>query len=168
MRRASALPSNFDRAMREASSSRTVTDTDSYAFFIQQQTPKRGRPRQLIRLMPYKQQKEFLQEIVAEFGANEQTLRCYTLESNPQIKIILFGKQEWSSCYIGFLINKHFHVLGLGSFSCINEDARALYVAATCSLPRDDQKLKVCDYSLFDEEEQLEITNKLKQIFPKQ
>lgn len=31
---ASALPSDFDRAMREASSSRTVTDTDSYAFFI--------------------------------------------------------------------------------------------------------------------------------------
>ncbi len=29
---ASALPSDIDRAMREASSSRTVTDTDSYAF----------------------------------------------------------------------------------------------------------------------------------------
>ena len=30
---ASALPSDIDRAMREASKSRTVTDTDSYAFF---------------------------------------------------------------------------------------------------------------------------------------
>ena len=29
---ASALPSDFDRAMREASDSRTVTDTDSCAF----------------------------------------------------------------------------------------------------------------------------------------
>ena len=28
------MPSNLDRAMREASSSRTVTDTDSYAFLV--------------------------------------------------------------------------------------------------------------------------------------
>ncbi len=28
-----ALPSDFDRAMREASACRTATDTDSYAFF---------------------------------------------------------------------------------------------------------------------------------------
>lgn len=36
-RRASSLPSDIDRAMREASSSRTVTDTASYAFlFINQ------------------------------------------------------------------------------------------------------------------------------------
>ena len=28
------LPSDFDRAMREASVRRTVTDTDSYAFSI--------------------------------------------------------------------------------------------------------------------------------------
>lgn len=27
-----ALPSDFDRAMREASKRRTATDTDSYAF----------------------------------------------------------------------------------------------------------------------------------------
>ncbi len=31
---ASALPSDFDRAMREASDGRTATDTDSYAFRI--------------------------------------------------------------------------------------------------------------------------------------
>ncbi len=31
---ASALPSDFDKAMREASTSRTATDTDSYAFFV--------------------------------------------------------------------------------------------------------------------------------------
>ena len=34
LRRASALPSDIDRAMREASECRTATDTDSYAFFI--------------------------------------------------------------------------------------------------------------------------------------
>ena len=33
-RRASSLPSDFNRAMREASRRRTVTDTDSYAFLI--------------------------------------------------------------------------------------------------------------------------------------
>lgn len=33
-RRASALPSDIDRAMREASDSRTVTDTDSYAILF--------------------------------------------------------------------------------------------------------------------------------------
>ena len=31
---ASALPSDIDKAMREASSSRMATDTDSYAFFV--------------------------------------------------------------------------------------------------------------------------------------
>ena len=31
---ASALPSDIDRAMREASKRRTATDTDSYAFLI--------------------------------------------------------------------------------------------------------------------------------------
>lgn len=118
--------------------------------------------------MPYKRQKEFIEQLITEFELNKDTFRCYTLESNPQIKIILFGKQEWSSCYMGFLINKHFHVLGLGSFSCINEDAKALYVTGTCKLPHEEQTLKVYDYSHFDEEDQLEITKKLKQIFPKQ
>lgn len=33
-RRASSLPSNMNKAMREASERRTVTDTDSYAFFV--------------------------------------------------------------------------------------------------------------------------------------
>ena len=33
---ASSLPSDIDRAMREASIRRTVTDTDSYGFFIYQ------------------------------------------------------------------------------------------------------------------------------------
>ena len=31
---ASALPSDINWAMREASDSRTVTDTDSYVFFV--------------------------------------------------------------------------------------------------------------------------------------
>lgn len=118
--------------------------------------------------MPYKRQKDFLEEIATEYQINKDTFRCYTLESNAQIKVILFGKKEWSSCHIGFLINKHFHVLGLGSFSCINEDAKALYVLATHSIPHEEQKLKVCDSSLFNEEEQAAIKSKFNQIFKQQ
>lgn len=118
--------------------------------------------------MPYKKQKEFLEELEAEFGINRDTFRCYTLESNPQIRVILFGKKEWSSCHIGFLINNHFHVLGLGSFTCINEDAKALYVSLACGIPQDEQKMKVSEYSLFDDEEQESIISKFNQIFPKQ
>lgn len=33
-RRASSLPSDCNRAMREASESRTAADTDSYAFLL--------------------------------------------------------------------------------------------------------------------------------------
>ncbi len=118
--------------------------------------------------MAYTQQKIFLENLAAQFDINKDTFRCYTLESNPPIKVILFGKREWSSCHIGFLINKHFHVLGLGPFSFIDEDAKALYVALTCILPQNEQKLKVSECSLFDEEEQKEITNKIEQIFLKQ
>ena len=109
-----------------------------------------------------------MEELASEFDINKDTFRCYTLESNPQIKVILLGKQEWHTCHIGFLINKHFHILGLGSFSCINDDARALYVSLACGLPQDEQKLKVFEYSLFDDEEQESIISKLKHIFPKQ
>ena len=42
---ASALPSDIRRAMREASKGRTVTDTDSCAFFVPILTPTRGRLR---------------------------------------------------------------------------------------------------------------------------
>lgn len=119
-------------------------------------------------LMSYKRQKEFLDEIASEFELNEDTFRCYTLESNPEIKVILFGKQEWSSCHIGFMINKHFHVLGLDTFSCINEDAKALYVTATHTIPHKEQKLIVCDTSLFDAKEQDAIRSKLNQIFKQQ
>lgn len=118
--------------------------------------------------MPYKTQQDFIEELASKFDINKDTFRSYTLESNPHIKVILFGKQEWHTCHIGFLINKHFHVLGLGSFSCINEDAKTLYVALTCAIPQDEQKLKVLAYSLFDNEEQASIINKLNQIFPKQ
>ena len=37
------VPSDFDRAMREASDSRTVTDTDSYAFFVNQSNANEGK-----------------------------------------------------------------------------------------------------------------------------
>ena len=40
---ASALPSDIDRAMREASGCRTATDTDSYAFFIFQPNANEGK-----------------------------------------------------------------------------------------------------------------------------
>ena len=45
---ASALPSDLDRAMREASERRMATDTDSYAFCLPNHLmPTRGRPRHL-------------------------------------------------------------------------------------------------------------------------
>lgn len=118
--------------------------------------------------MPYKRQEEFVEELLSEFNINKDTFRCYTLESNLQIKVILFGKKEWQTCHIGFLINKHFHILGLGSFSCIKEDAKALYVALACGIPQDEQKLKVLEFSLFDNEEQESIVSKIKQLFSEQ
>lgn len=118
--------------------------------------------------MPYKKQQDFLEEIDTEFGINKDTFRCYTLESNPQIKLILFGKTEWKDCHIGFLINGHFHVIGLEQFSCINEDVKALYVPLKNSLPTDELRLKMGLYDLFTDEEQQDIINKLKEIFQKQ
>lgn len=38
-----SLPSNRNRAMREASIRRTATDTDSYAFFVYKPTANEGR-----------------------------------------------------------------------------------------------------------------------------
>lgn len=117
--------------------------------------------------MSYKNQQEFLKELVSEFDVNRDTLRCYTLESNPEIKVMLFGKRGWENCHIGFLINHQFHVLGLGSFACINEDTKKLYVSLSCSLPQEEQILKVHECSLFDEEEQINIRKQFNQIFPK-
>lgn len=105
-----------------------------------------------------------MKELLSEFDINKDTFQCYTLVSDPSIKIMLFGKQNWDKCYIGFLINKHFHVLGLGSFSCINEDAKKLYVVLSCSFPNEEHKLKSCDYTLFDDEEQENIITALKKI----
>ena len=45
------LPSDKNRAMREASECRTATDTDSYAFSFFILTPTRGRPRHFEFLM---------------------------------------------------------------------------------------------------------------------
>ncbi len=108
--------------------------------------------------------KEFEQSLQAVMPGLR--FKCYTLVSQPHlIKVILFGKDEWTSCYIGFLIDKHFHVLGLDSFSFINEDAKALYVTLTC-LPEDEQVLKVMDFTLLDEEQQKNIKEKLNEIYP--
>ena len=70
---------------------------------------------------------EFLEELMAENPQFSDKLhfKCYTLEENSLIKVIIFSYGGWENCYIGFLINENFHVLGLGSFSFINEDARA-------------------------------------------
>ena len=77
---------------------------------------------------------------------------------------MLFGKQEWNTCFIGLLINHNFYIIG----SCINEDYKSLYVSLKCSLPQNEHKLKEYPQMLFDEEEQKNIINQLKHIFPKQ
>lgn len=109
--------------------------------------------------------KEFQDELITEFNLNRDTFKCYTLESTSLIKVFVFGKKEWRDCCIGFLINGHFHVLGLGAFSFVNEDAKALYVNLSCPLPENEQVLKVRDYTVFSEEEQSSIKNKLNEIF---
>ncbi len=53
---ASALPSDLDRAMREASGCRTATDTDSYAFFLANNFAKEGSLRQLTSEVRHKNQ----------------------------------------------------------------------------------------------------------------
>ena len=104
--------------------------------------------------MPYMKLSDFKNKLISEFNLNKNTFKCYTLDSNPTIKIILFGTEGWDKCHIGFLIDHKFHVLGLGSLTFKNEPARALYITLNNSLPSDKQTLKVLEYTLFDEEEQ--------------
>lgn len=116
--------------------------------------------------MPYKKLDTFKEELISSFELNPDTFRCFTLQSNPQIKVIIFGKQEWKDCHIGFLINDKFHVLGVGSLNFINEDVKALYIPMAHTLPQNEQTLKVVSNAIFDEKQQESIINKLNQIFP--
>lgn len=115
--------------------------------------------------MGNKRQKEFMEELVEEFGLEEAIFKCYTLQSDPSIKIFFFGKGDWASGHIGLLINGNFHVLGLGEFSFINEDIKALYVRLRGVLPKDKEVLVDKPDTYLSEEEQQEIKNKLKEIF---
>ena len=112
-------------------------------------------------------QKQFLDEIIVEFGLNEDTLRCYTLDRNPNIKVLTFSKNGWDNCYIGLLIDHQFHVLGLDSPAFVGEPIKPLYITLTNHLPLDTVIMKDNPECLIDEEEQESIKNKLNQIFPK-
>ena len=109
---------------------------------------------------------QFQEELIKEFDLNPLTFKCYTLESNPFIRVILFGKKNWQSCHIGLQINGNFHVLGIDSV--IKNDVKTLYISLTHSIPEDEQKLKVRDCTVFSDDEQQQIKNKLKEIFKKQ
>lgn len=118
--------------------------------------------------MGNKNQKEFMDELVKEFGLEQEIFKCYTLQSDPSIRIFFFGKGDWASGHIGILINGNFHVLGLGDLSFINEDKMALYVRLRGVLPKDKEVLLVKPDTYFSEEEQRNIKNKLTEIFKKQ
>ena len=109
---------------------------------------------------------QFKDELVKEFGLNSETFKCYTLESNPFIKVFLFGKKNWESCNIGLLINDNFHILGGNSL--LKDDIKTLYISLRHCIPEDEQKLKVRECTLFSEEEQLQIKSKLTEIFKEQ
>lgn len=118
--------------------------------------------------MGKKNQKEFMDELVKEFGIEPAIFKCYTLESDPSIRILFLGKGDWASAHIGILINGNFYVLGLGDFSFINEDKKALYVRLRGSLPKDKEVLVDKPYTFFSDEEQQQIKNKLTEIFKQQ
>ena len=115
--------------------------------------------------MGNKNQKEFMEELLNEFGIKQEIFKCYTLESDPSIKIFFLGKGDWESAHIGILINGNFHILGLGNFSFINEDKKALYVRLRGTLPKDKEVLVDKPDTYFSEEEQQQIKNKLTEIF---
>lgn len=107
----------------------------------------------------------FKENLAIEYGLNLEKIKCYTLESDPTIKILLFGKDGWDGCYIGLLINSDFHVLGVGSLSFINEAVKALYVRLKCTIPDDRQSLVEREWTTFDDEQQESIKKKLNEIF---
>ncbi|MDE6559912.1 MAG: hypothetical protein K2K75_00875 [Muribaculaceae bacterium] len=115
--------------------------------------------------MGNKNQQEFMDELVKEFGIEPAIFKCYTLQSDPSIRIFFFGKGDWASGHIGILINGNFHVLGLGEFSFTNEDKKALYVRLRGTLPKDKEVLVVNPQTPFSDEEQRNIKNKLKDLF---
>lgn len=108
---------------------------------------------------------QFQCELLKEFKLNPDTFKCYTLESNPSIRVLLFGRQDWESCHIGLLINDNFHVLGEDSIK--KGDIKTLYISLVHCLPADEQKLKVRESTQFSDEEQQQIKIKLTEIFKK-
>lgn len=118
--------------------------------------------------MGNKKQLEFMEELVKEFDLEPAIFKCYTLQSDPSIKIFFLGKGDWSSGHIGILINGNFHVLGLGDLSFINEDKKALYVRLRGTLPKDKEVLVVQPNTSFSDGEQRKIKNKLNAIYKKQ
>lgn len=117
--------------------------------------------------MSYMLQKKFIDEIISEFDLSGETLRCYTLDCNPNIKVLTFSQKGWDNCYIGLLIDYQFHVLGLDSPAFVGEPIKSLYITLTNHLPIDTVIMKDNPHSLIDEKEQESIKNKLNQIFPK-
>lgn len=118
--------------------------------------------------MGNKYQLEFMKELVEEFELDPDIFKCYTLESDPSVRIFFLGKGDWASGHIGILINENFHVLGLGEFSFINEDKKALSVRLKGSLPKNKEILIVQETAPFNDKEQQSIKNKLKEIYNKQ
>ena len=116
--------------------------------------------------MGYIRLKEFQNKLITEFQLNSDTFKCYTLESNQSIKVFLFGKSDWESCHIGLLINGDFYILGYDQSG--KKDVKTLYISLVHCLPEDEQKLKVRECTLFSDEEQKLITEKLTEIFKKQ
>ena len=78
------MPSDLDRAMREASERRTATDTDSYAFSFYNLTPTRGRPRPLIMKMNISVDQ--CREIINIFNKRDDTK--YDFDSHEFIKAL--------------------------------------------------------------------------------
>ena len=107
---------------------------------------------------------QFRNDLIEEFELIPETFKCYTLDSNQSIRVILFGKKDWD-CHIGLLINGNFYVLGGEAF--IKADVKTLYISLAHCLPEDERKLRVNECTLFSDEEQQQIKNKLTEIFKK-
>ncbi|MDE6479807.1 MAG: hypothetical protein K2L45_06000 [Muribaculaceae bacterium] len=105
---------------------------------------------------------QFKNDLIEKFEIIPDTFKCYTLDSNPSIRVLLFGKKDWE-CHIGLLINGNFYVLGGDSF--IKADVKTLYISLAHCLPEDERKLKVSESTLFSREEQQQIMDKLTEIF---
>ena len=119
--------------------------------------------------MSSQQNKDFLKDLFSEFDGDKDTSHylCYTLDSNPSIKIIVFGKIEWEQAHIGILVNGEFHVLGVGALGFINEPVKKLYIPFKNCGKNENQLLKANPVPYFTGEEEKSIREKLIKIFTK-